>query len=211
MYHYNLSCKSNVRRLQTPVSCNPIKPYTSATIPDNTIRAASSSHAFGKVCGCDILDFELTVFLVHSLCHLGAVLNHVEHIFSLSKMLLSICSDVRHVRVEFRGTIVLTFGSICRMLKDKWLVTSSTLSVKSECLETQLGFNDSLCSVQAQWSCLVGIAGVRFLASTVIVELRRPRGLRVRNDVDAEHIACLQLKVFVSLLRCWEPLCPGIV
>jgi len=56
----------------------------------NSLRA-SPSLAFREVCGSDILDFEQTILLVNSLCHLGAVLDHVEHVFSLGKMLLAVC------------------------------------------------------------------------------------------------------------------------
>lgn len=97
------------------------------------------------------------------------------------------------------------------MLENKRLVSGSALSIQSERCKSQLGFNHPLSSVQAQGSCLIGIACVCFLASAVIVEERRPRRLRVRDDVDGEDVAGLQLKVLVRLLWRWEPFRPGVV
>lgn len=45
----------------------------------------------------------------------------------------------------------------------------------------------------------------------MVVEKRRPRRLRVRDDINGEDVAGLQLEVLVGLLRCWKPFGPGVV
>lgn len=62
----------------------------------------------GKVCWGDIIDHERPCLFVDGFCNLGTVLDHVEHISLLRKMLLATCrvtkvsglDTFRHINVQ---------------------------------------------------------------------------------------------------------------
>ena len=98
------------------------------------ILGANPSLAFREVCGSDVLDFEQTILLVNSLCHLRAVLDHVKHVFSLGEMLLAVCLIISILTISLKEQkwIILTCGCVRRMLENKGIVSSRALSVQSK-------------------------------------------------------------------------------